>query len=595
MENLALISLVDELKRVTDGLVVRRVVQHHARGFIFQARATKVPALKVWLDARTPALYISDARPPVDCPTTDFTMVLRKHLNDARLKRIEKPLSERIVEMTFKTTLPARELETLVLVMELLPNAPNMLLLDAQRRVLASFAPLSPQHGIGEYDEYRYPVVAGKLDLAEACESDSWFDQKEYEKKGKVWLIESIAGVGPVFAAEVAHRGAGQERNIPDEVRRLVDQLRSPSRAAWVYTSRPLSVVLEENDLNLMCRARLSSIELESLGKSYSHTTYAGILEAVRLLYDELESRTLLEQAKTPKRRALKDRSRKLRVRENRLLHQLEQFEQHAGLQDTAKMLVTSGAPMDQHHDSVEVIYYFGDETRTRRIKVDPSITLRKNVSRMFKRYQKANRGKSLVKRQLKETRNLRRSLEQEEDQIRSIKGWDSWFSLTGTAKKPRTDQGGSKAPSETARTRLAAIRIDGREVFFGRNGKENDELTFKVAAGDDFWFHVADYSGSHVIVRNPTKDRELEKPVLLQAAQLAAYHSQARNSSKVEVHYTLRRFVSKPRKAKPGLVRLREFKSITVEPKNWTPDEESVQASGTEEPATLKRGPEAN
>ena len=115
------------------------------------------------------------------------------------------------------------------------------------------------------------------------------------------------------------------------------------------------------------------------------------------------------------------------------------------------------------------------------------------------------------------------------------------------------------------------------------------------MAAGEDFWFHVADYSGSHVIVRNPAKDRELEKPVLLRAAQLAAYHSQARNSSKVEVHYTLRRFVSKPRKAKPGLVRLREFKSITVEPKNWTPDEESVQDTGAGESATLKRGPEAS
>ena len=553
MENFALISLVEELKRVTDGLVVRRIVQHQAKGFIFQTRATKVPALKVWLDARTPALYISNARPPVDYPTTDFTMVLRKHLNDARLKNIEKPLSERIVEMTFKTTLPARELETLVLVMELLPNAPNMVLLDAQRRVLASFAPLSPQHGLGEYDEYRYPVVAGKLDLAEACESDSWFDQKEYARKGKVWLIECIAGAGPVFAAEVAHRGADEDRSVPDEVRRLVDQLRNPSKTAWVYTFKPLSVVLEENDLNLLRRARLSPIELESRAKSHSHTTYTGILEAARSLYDELESRTLLEQAKTPKRRALKDRSRKLRVRSNRLLHQLEQFEQRAGFQDTAKMLVTSDAPMDQHHDSVEVTYYFGDETRTRRIKVDPSITLRENVSRMFKKYQKANRGKSLVKRQLKETRNRRRSLEQEEEQLQSIKDWDSWFALTGTTKKPRTERGGSKVPSETARTRRAAIRIGGREVLFGRNGKENDELTFKVAAGEDFWFHVADYSGSHVIVRNPAKDPELEKPVLLQAAQLAAYHSQARNSGKVEVHYTLRRFVSKPRKAKPA------------------------------------------
>ena len=115
------------------------------------------------------------------------------------------------------------------------------------------------------------------------------------------------------------------------------------------------------------------------------------------------------------------------------------------------------------------------------------------------------------------------------------------------------------------------------------------------MAAGDDFWFHVADYSGSHVIVRNPTKDPDLEKAVLLRAAQLAAYHSQARNSSKVEVHYTLRRFVSKPRRAKPGLVSLREFKSITVEPKNWTPEQKSLDRSEAQRPKTSKRGMETN
>ena len=99
---------------------------------------------------------------------------------------------------------------------------------------------------------------------------------------------------------------------------------------------------------------------------------------------------------------------------------------------------------------------------------------------------------------------------------------------------------------------------------------RENDELTFDVAAPDDFWFHVADYSGSHVVVRNPRKDKDLEEAVLVKAAQLAAYFSQARNSSKVEVHYTKRKHVTKPRRAKPGLVRLLEFKSIKVEPKNW-------------------------
>ena len=106
---------------------------------------------------------------------------------------------------------------------------------------------------------------------------------------------------------------------------------------------------------------------------------------------------------------------------------------------------------------------------------------------------------------------------------------------------------------------------MDGREIFVGRNSRENDELTFRVAGADDFWLHVAGYSGSHVIVRNPSGDPELDEPLLVRAAQLAAYHSQARNSAKVEVHYTQRKFVGKPRKAPPGLVRLRQFKTIGV------------------------------
>jgi predicted ribosome quality control (RQC) complex YloA/Tae2 family protein len=113
-------------------------------------------------------------------------------------------------------------------------------------------------------------------------------------------------------------------------------------------------------------------------------------------------------------------------------------------------------------------------------------------------------------------------------------------------------------------------LNIDGTEVLIGKGARENDELTFDVAAPDDFWLHVADYSGSHVVVRNPGKAKDLDDSILLKAAQLAAYFSQARNASKVEVHYTKRKHVTKQRRAKPGLVRLLEFKTIKVEPKNW-------------------------
>jgi predicted ribosome quality control (RQC) complex YloA/Tae2 family protein len=81
---------------------------------------------------------------------------------------------------------------------------------------------------------------------------------------------------------------------------------------------------------------------------------------------------------------------------------------------------------------------------------------------------------------------------------------------------------------------------------------------------------HVADYGGSHVVVRNPSREKTLPDAVLTKAAQLAAYYSQARNSPKVEVHYTRRKYVTKPKRTKHGLVKLSEFESIRVEPKNW-------------------------
>lgn len=102
--------------------------------------------------------------------------------------------------------------------------------------------------------------------------------------------------------------------------------------------------------------------------------------------------------------------------------------------------------------------------------------------------------------------------------------------------------------------------------MLVGRAARDNDNLTFKVAKPSDLWLHAADYSGSHVVVRNPTR-KEIPHRTLIEAAQLAAYFSQANKDPKVDVHYTQRKFLSKPKGAAPGLVRLLRFKSITVAP----------------------------
>jgi predicted ribosome quality control (RQC) complex YloA/Tae2 family protein len=197
-------------------------------------------------------------------------------------------------------------------------------------------------------------------------------------------------------------------------------------------------------------------------------------------------------------------------------------------------------------------------------------MTLRENIDKMFKRHQKAGRGQQIVVRQLEAVRGRQVAVSERLRRLQAIKDWHTWLAISERIASERT---GTTEPGERpqqAARRFRSLVIEGHEILIGRNGRENDELTFRVATPDDFWMHVADYSGSHVVVRNPTKQKSLPESVLTKAAQLAAYFSQARNSSKVEVHYTRRKHVSKTRHAKAGLVKLSDFESIRVEPKNW-------------------------
>jgi len=188
----------------------------------------------------------------------------------------------------------------------------------------------------------------------------------------------------------------------------------------------------------------------------------------------------------------------------------------------------------------------------------------------MFKRQQKAGRGKQIVARQLSEVRSRQAAIAERMRRLQAIKDWDTWLAVAERISVERSRTPDATERSEPGAPRHRSLTIDGYEIFVGRNSRENDTLTFQVAHPEDFWMHVGDYGGSHVVVRNSAKERVLPDNVLTKAAQLAAYFSQARNSSKVEVHYTQRRHVSKPRRAKPGLVKLSEFLSIRVEPKNW-------------------------
>jgi hypothetical protein len=112
------------------------------------------------------------------------------------------------------------------------------------------------------------------------------------------------------------------------------------------------------------------------------------------------------------------------------------------------------------------------------------------------------------------------------------------------------------------------SVQIEGFELLIGKGDAENDQLTFKVAENTDFWLHVANMPGSHVVIRNPDKVSEPPRAVLERAAELAAFHSKARDAGKVEVHWCRIADISKPRGFAPGKVILKQWKSLRVYPK---------------------------
>jgi len=113
---------------------------------------------------------------------------------------------------------------------------------------------------------------------------------------------------------------------------------------------------------------------------------------------------------------------------------------------------------------------------------------------------------------------------------------------------------------------RHRAVLVDGYEVLIGKGDAENDELTFAVAAPEDFWLHVAGgVPGSHVVVRNPEKLDALPRAVVERAAELAARHSKARDARRVDVHLCRVADVSKPRGAPAGQVELRRWERVRV------------------------------
>ncbi len=237
----------------------------------------------------------------------------------------------------------------------------------------------------------------------------------------------------------------------------------------------------------------------------------------------------------------------------------------------------------------VRLTDYYTEGAPIIELEIDEHATLQAEAARRFARYAKAKRAAQEIDARLAALRtelaalNTRRVELEEIVAARDAAALETFATgldkrrgrqrptQRGTHKEPGRARGKDKAAGKATEATKVARRYqssDGYDMLVGRGARENDQLTFRVARPHDLWLHAADYPGSHVIVRNPQRIDNIPHRTVVEAAQLAAQYSHAKHDAKVAVHYTQRKFVAKPKGGAPGLVRMANFRTLLVEPR---------------------------
>jgi predicted ribosome quality control (RQC) complex YloA/Tae2 family protein len=284
--------------------------------------------------------------------------------------------------------------------------------------------------------------------------------------------------------------------------------------------------------------------------------------------YTRLES----EEAFTVRVKTIHDRLRKeidqraklkLNLKEDLAAH--GDAPQHKRLGD---LLLANIANAEREGNKVRIKDYYSADEPTIEIQIEENVSLQDAAGRYFARYTKAKRAADEIVARLAQLDRELEALQQRQTEIEKISALHDEAALAALEgeKKRLPSRAGKKEASEKIPGTRRYRSSDGYEILVGRAAHNNDHLTFRVGRPNDLWLHAADYPGSHVIIRNPDRG-EIPHRTIIEAAQLAGKFSQASKDSKVAVNYTLRKYLSKPKGAARGLVRMSTFRSITVKP----------------------------
>ena len=475
-----------------------------------------------------------------------------KYLVRARIVAVETERRERILRFRLERRDRDDRPSFGVLVCELIPNKIRFVLhRQADGSILGHWGTTKDKSPIDK--PYQPPEPSGRL-LPGTDELSAWSDRlasadATWEKAARRWLAGADASVVRELTFR-SQQGRGDEPAIA---------LWNAATEAYTSAITDQSYVWQEAG-----RFHFSALEPRRLQGAYEQfdSVSAGIWTACQRGRTQHRTQQTQQHIRRRLNQTLKNAQRRLAA----MQVEFDEAERAEEYKRKGHALWANIGQLSGRLEQVELADLFDTEGgSTLRIDLDVNRSLAENAAAYLKAAQKYERRQQALPQRLAE---LKRQCAQYEHWIGAVDAgtWEADAALQNWLENKVTspDKTASKQPQAHPRRYRTST---GWSVWAGRNNKENDVLTHKMAAQNDLWFHAHGYSGSHVVLRSEGRKEAPSKQTIEEAASLAAYWSKGKTAKKVSVAYTMVKHVTKPRGGAPGQALLRREKTIIVEP----------------------------
>lgn len=556
-DGITISALVSELREKLTGGRIYKIAQPEKDELLLTIKnQANQYRLIISSDASLPLLYLTNENKKSPMTAPNFCMLLRKHIQNGRIISILQPGLERVVDIRIEHLNEMGDLCQKILTIELMGKYSNIIFRDDEKIIDSMKHVSQAVSSVREVLPGRSYFIPGS-DKADLLQFDKTEEQdvflatmaKRSEPVIKM-IYQYFTGVAPVVASDICFR-AGVDQDKPASSLELHE--RQSIQEELLKLSNHINQkdffpnVVYENDTPVEYGVFPFSCYPGFLVKEYS-----SVSDLLFSFYQEKSAFTRIRQKSVDLRRIIQTAIERNAKKLDLQLSQLKDTEKREKYRIYGELLHTYGYEAKDGDKSITVVNYYDNKELT--IPLNPEITVMENAKKYFERYGKLKRTFEALSKLSQETKAELDYLESVMVALKLAKTEDDLNQI----REELSESGYIRKKSSGKKIRLTSkplhyVSSDGYHMYVGKNNIQNDELTFQMAEGGDWWFHAKGMPGSHVIVK--CKGEELPDRTFEEAARLAAFYSKGSEQNKVEIDYIQKKHVKKPNGAKPGFV----------------------------------------